>query len=93
MSIRRRKGSRDRLAVRLPRVLGAVVVMATVVTLSSVVPSQASSSKTPYLIASPIDLTGSQAALGASLSAGLNAAVAQINGSGGNSRTPRQGDL
>ena len=53
--------------MRLPRVLGAVVVMATVVTLSSVVPSQASSSKTPYLIASPIDLTGSQAALGASL--------------------------
>jgi len=35
------------------------------------------------MVASPVDLTGSDAALGASLSAGLNAAVANINATGG----------
>ena len=42
-----------------------------------------SGSSSPVLIASPVDLTGANASLGASLKAGLDAAVKQINGAGG----------
>jgi len=67
------------------RVLGGVLVLATAISITSTGPAQAqaASGKSPYLIASPIDLTGSSAQLGASLSAGLNAAVTQVNNSGG----------